>query len=139
MGCANVAAAGGTDVLMAEDFYEKIAEGDRTQKIGKRNGEEPGVHGLEDEFSKTARARPRWLTELKQITADEFEGGLAGPEANSFAVAREIEFFDLRILYVGEGDVDKADGFVYIWAGGTGAGAGDASDGDAERCAGAGP
>ncbi len=54
VGGADVAAAGCANVLMAEDFDEEIAEGDRTQKIGERDGDEPGVHDRLDEFSKTA-------------------------------------------------------------------------------------
>src|SRR5207302_2427094 len=52
---ADVAAAGGADVLMPEYLDEDIAERDRTQQIGERNGEEPGVHVLCDEFSKGER------------------------------------------------------------------------------------
>ncbi len=52
VGCADVAAAGGADVLLAKDFDEEVAEGDRTQQIGQRNREEPGVHVVWDEFSK---------------------------------------------------------------------------------------
>jgi hypothetical protein len=37
---------------MAEDFDEEIAKGYRAKKIGQRNGEERGVHGVCDEFSK---------------------------------------------------------------------------------------
>jgi hypothetical protein len=37
---------------MAEDFDEEVAKGDRTQEIGQRNGEKPGIHVVCDEFSK---------------------------------------------------------------------------------------
>src|SRR5258707_15666190 len=75
---------------------------------------------------------------LQQVVADEFEGVLAGPPANAFAVAGKIKLFDLSVLIVGECDVDEADRFVGVGAGSSGAWAGDAGDGDAERCAGAG-
>ena len=54
VGGADVAAAGCADVLLAEDFDEKVAKGDGAQKIRERNGDEPGVHGRLDEFSKLA-------------------------------------------------------------------------------------
>ena len=57
VGGADVAAAGGADVLMAEDFDEQVAEGNGTQKIGERDGDEPGVHSRLDEFSKAGRRR----------------------------------------------------------------------------------
>ena len=44
VGGADVAAAGGADVLLAEDADEEIAEGDRAEKVGERDGEEPGIH-----------------------------------------------------------------------------------------------
>ena len=52
VGRADVAAASGADVLLEEDFNEEIAEGDGSQEICERNGDEPGVHGRLDEFSK---------------------------------------------------------------------------------------
>jgi len=139
VGGADVAAAGGADVLMAEDFDEEIAEGDRTQKIGERNGDEPGVHGCLDEFSKTAGWRVSWLASkrlvhlflrllLEQVVADEVEGVLAGPPTYAVAVAEEIELFYLRVLCIGECDVDEADGLFGVWAGSAWAGARDASD-----------
>ncbi len=72
------------------------------------------------------------------MAADEFEGVLAGPQADAFAVAGEVELFDLRLMSVGETDVDEADGLFGVGAGSAGAGAGDAGDGDAERGSGAG-
>jgi hypothetical protein len=48
----DVAAAGGADVLLAEGFYEQIAEGDRPKKVRERNGEEPGVHCRPNESTK---------------------------------------------------------------------------------------
>ena len=42
VGGADVAASGGADVLLAEDFDEEIAEGDGAQKIGERNGRARG-------------------------------------------------------------------------------------------------
>jgi hypothetical protein len=74
---------------------------------------------------------------LKNVVADEFEGVLAGPPADAFAVAGEVELFDLSALGVGEGDVDEADWLVGVGARCAWAWAGDAGDGDAERCAGA--
>ncbi len=56
VGGADVAAAGGADVLLAEDFDEEVAEGDGAQKIGERNGDEPGVHCRLDEFSKDSES-----------------------------------------------------------------------------------
>jgi hypothetical protein len=38
---------------------------------------------------------------LQQVVADEFEGMLAGPPANAFAVAGQVELFDLGVLGVG--------------------------------------
>src|SRR3981189_2417681 len=80
---------------------------------------------------------PGFVAWLKQMVADEFEGVLAGPPADSFAVAGEVELFDLGVLGLGEGDVDETDWLVGVGAGSSGARAGDAGDGDAERCAGA--
>src|SRR5439155_7687179 len=71
---------------------------------------------------------------LQKVVADEFEGVLAGPPADAFAVAGEVELFDLGVLGVGEGDVDEADWLVGVGAGSSGARAGDAGDRDAERC-----
>lgn len=72
------------------------------------------------------------------MVTDEFEGVLAGPPADAFTVAREVEFFDLGFRGVGESDVDETDGLVGVGSGCSGAWARDAGDGDAERCVGAG-
>src|SRR6266446_8538717 len=72
---------------------------------------------------------------LEQVVADEFEGVLAGPPANAFAVAGEVELFDLGVLGVGEGDVDETDWLVGVGATCAWAWSGDAGDRDAERCA----
>ena len=53
VGGSDVAAASGSDVLLAEDFDEDVAEWDGTQQVGERDGDEPGVHCLLDEFSKS--------------------------------------------------------------------------------------
>jgi hypothetical protein len=69
---------------------------------------------------------------LQDVVTDEFEGVLAGPEADALAVAGEVKFFDLGMLAVGECDVYEADGFVGVWAGCSGTRAGDAGDRDAK-------
>ena len=72
------------------------------------------------------------------MAADEFEGVLGGPEADAFAVAGEVELFDLGVLAVGEGDVDEADGLAGVGAGAPGPGPAMPVMRDAEGCAGAG-
>src|SRR5215471_18473666 len=61
---------------------------------------------------------------------------LRGPPADAIAIAGKVEFLNARLVLIGEGDVDKADGLVYIGAG-AGGWAGDSGDGDAERRSGA--
>src|SRR5258708_6938269 len=58
---------------------------------------------------------------LQQVVADEFEGVLAGPPANAFAVAGEVELFYVRVVGVGEGDVDETDRLIGVWAWSSGA------------------
>lgn len=53
---------------------------------------------------------------LEQVAAEEFERLLAGPEADSVAIAREAELFDLRLLAVADANVDKADGLISVRA-----------------------
>lgn len=43
----------------------------------------------------------RFAVWLEEVAADEFEGMLAGPEADALAVTGEIEFFDLGVATVG--------------------------------------
>src|SRR3982074_1779655 len=77
-------------------------------------------------ISKSRYGAPEFVMQLEQVVADEFEGVLAGPPADSFAVAGEVELFDLGVLGVGEGDVDETDWLVGVGAGSSGARAGDA-------------
>jgi hypothetical protein len=49
---ADIAAAGGANILFTKDLYEDIAEGNRTEEIGQRDGDEPRNHCLQDEFIK---------------------------------------------------------------------------------------
>ena len=67
------------------------------------------------------------------MAADDFEGVLAGPEADAFAVSRKLKLFDLGAVSVGKSDIDETDGFVGVGAWRAGAGACDAGDGNAER------
>ncbi len=46
IGGADVAAAGGTNVLLAKDSDKQIAKWDRAQKVCQRDGDEPGIHGV---------------------------------------------------------------------------------------------
>ena len=64
---------------------------------------------------------------LLEAVAEEFQGVLGGPEADAFAVAGDLELFDLGVFAVGEADVDEAYGFAGVCAAGK-AGAGDACD-----------
>ena len=52
-------------------------------------------------ISKSRYGAPEFVMQLEQVVADEFEGVLAGPPADSFAVAGEVELFDLGVLGVG--------------------------------------
>src|SRR6185312_10234979 len=44
VGGSDIAAARSADVFIAQDADEHVAERDRTEEIGERNGNEPGVH-----------------------------------------------------------------------------------------------
>jgi len=68
------------------------------------------------------------LSLLQQVVTDDFEGVLAGPPTNTFAVAGEMELLHLRLLCVGECDVDQADWLVGVGSGLSRAGAGEAGD-----------
>jgi len=67
---------------------------------------------------------------LKAV-AEHFQRVLGGPEADAIAVAGNHEALDLRVFFVGEADVDKADGFAFVGAVECGR-AGDAGDAEAE-------
>jgi len=65
------------------------------------------------------------------------EGVLCGPEADSLAIAGDVELLDLGIFAVGEGDVDEAYGLGGVGAVGDGRRAGDSGDGEGESASGA--
>jgi len=72
------------------------------------------------------------LSVLHQPAADQVEGLLAGPEADSVAVAVEVALDGLGLLGVADGDVDQAYGLLFRAA----AGAGNACDAYADGGAG---
>src|SRR5882757_7083473 len=81
-------------------------------------------------ISKSRYGLPEFVMQLEDVVADEFEGVLAGPPADPFAIAGEVELFYVGVVGVGEGDVDEADRLVGVGAGSSGARAGNAGDGD---------
>ena len=70
---------------------------------------------------------------LNEAAADEVEGKLRGPFANTNAIAAEGAVDRVGALSIGDSDVDEADGFGFRCAGG----AGYACDAEADGCAGA--
>ena len=49
--------------------------------------------------------------------ADEFQGMLAGPEANTLSITGNVELFDRSLSSIGDTDVDAADGLGLVRAG----------------------